>query len=125
MLQEREAEAEKIRLQIEAEGRAELKSAENEAKALHRLGQSYKDNQAVLKYELAMKRLDVAEELLQKAPRPIVVNTGGQGQENSALSTLILAEVLPNLLNKGSRNNGQNGRNETAVNPTPAPIISN
>jgi regulator of protease activity HflC (stomatin/prohibitin superfamily) len=47
MLQQREAEAEKIRLEIEAEGRAELKSAENEARALHRLGQSYKDNQAV------------------------------------------------------------------------------
>jgi regulator of protease activity HflC (stomatin/prohibitin superfamily) len=38
MLQKKEAEAEKIRLEIEAEGRAKLKSAENEAKALHRLG---------------------------------------------------------------------------------------
>ncbi|MEM7335381.1 MAG: SPFH domain-containing protein [Chloroflexota bacterium] len=115
MLQEREAEAEKVRLEIEAEGRAELKSAENEAKALHHLGQSYKDNQAVLQYELAMKRLDVAEELLMNAPRPVVVNTGGQGQDNSALSTLILAEVLPNILNKGGK---------TAVSSTQPPIIN-
>ncbi|MCP5095139.1 MAG: SPFH domain-containing protein [Chloroflexi bacterium] len=100
MLQEREAEAEKIRLNIEAKGRAELKSAENEARALHRLGQSYKDNQAVLQYELAMKRLDVAESLLMHAPRPVMVNSHGTGQENSALTTLILAEVLPDILNR-------------------------
>lgn len=115
MLQEREAEAQKIRQEIEAEGKAELKSAENEAKALQRLGKSYKDNQAVLQYELAMKRLDVAEELLQNAPRPIVVNTGGQGQDHSALSTLILAEMLPDVLGK---NKGRNGA-ETAVITSP------
>ncbi|KAA3664483.1 MAG: SPFH domain-containing protein, partial [Chloroflexi bacterium] len=102
MLQEREAAAEKIRLEIEAQGRAKLKSAENESRALHRLGKSYKDNQAVLQYELAMKRLEVAEELLLKAPRPIVVNSHGEGQENSALSTLILAEVLPKMMHRDS-----------------------
>lgn len=106
MLQEREAEAEKIRLEIEAEGRAELKSAENEAKALKRLGQSYKDNQAVLQYELAMKRLDVAEELLQHAPRPIVLNQSGTGQDSSVLSTLLMAELLPDMMKR----NGENGR---------------
>ena len=106
MLQEREAEAEKIRLEIEAQGSAELKSAENEAKALHRLGKSYKDNQAVLQYELAMKRLDVAEELLIKAPRPIVFNNSGSGQDGSALSTLLLAELLPRMVGQNDRENG-------------------
>ncbi len=105
MLQEREAEAEKIRLEIEAEGRAELKSAENEARALHRLGQSYKDNQAVLQYELAVKRLDVAEELLRSAPRPIIVNQSG-GDQNSALATLLLAQLLPETLRQANDNGG-------------------
>lgn len=98
MLQEVEADAEKIRLDIEASGRAELTSAENEAKSLHRLGQSYKDNQAVLQYELAIKRLSVAQSLMQDAPRPMVVNSSHSGQDNSALSTLILAEMLPNIM---------------------------
>lgn len=105
MLQEREAEAEKIRLEIEAEGRAELKSAENEARALHRLGQSYKDNQAVLQYELAVKRLDVAEELLRSAPRPIIVNQSG-GDQNSALATLLLAQLLPETLRQANDSGG-------------------
>jgi regulator of protease activity HflC (stomatin/prohibitin superfamily) len=125
MLQEREAEAEKIRLEIEAQGRAKLKSAENESRALHRLGQSYKDNQAVLQYELAMKRLEVAEELLLQAPRPIVVNSHGAGQENSALSTLILAEVLPKMMSRDAdkqvvlQQGGGNGRSTT---PSRQPI---
>jgi regulator of protease activity HflC (stomatin/prohibitin superfamily) len=105
MLQQREAEAEKIRLEIEAEGRAELKSAENEARALHRLGQSYKDNQAVLQYELAVKRLGVAEELLRSAPRPIIVNQSG-GDQNSALATLLLAQLLPETLRQASDSSG-------------------
>lgn len=103
MLQEREAEAEKIRLGIEAEGRAELKSAENEARALHRLGQSYKDNQAVLQYELAVKRLDVAEELLRSAPRPVIVNQSGGGEQNSALATLLMAQLLPDAMRQASK----------------------
>jgi regulator of protease activity HflC (stomatin/prohibitin superfamily) len=102
MLQEREAEAEKIRLGIEVEGRAELKSAENEARALHRLGQSYKDNQAVLQYELALKRLDVAEELLRSAPRPVIVNQSG-GEQNSALATLLMAQLLPDAMRQASK----------------------
>lgn len=100
MLQEREAEAEKIRLEIEAQGRATLKSAENEARALRRLGQSYKDNQAVLQYELALRRLAVAESLLHEAPRPIMVSGAAEGQDQSALSTLILAEVLPEIMGR-------------------------
>jgi regulator of protease activity HflC (stomatin/prohibitin superfamily) len=96
MLQEREAEAEKIRLDIEAKGRANLKSAENEARALVSLGKSYRDNQAVLHYELEMRGLQVGEELLQHAPRPILVNSRGEG--DSALSTLLLAQILPKLM---------------------------
>jgi regulator of protease activity HflC (stomatin/prohibitin superfamily) len=99
MLQEREAEAEKIRLEIEAIGRAQLKSAENEARALNWLGLSYKDNQALLQYELAGRRLRVAEHLILNAPRPVIVKQK-QGGENTALSTLILAQILPDLMSK-------------------------
>ena len=97
MLQERETEAEKIRLEIEAKGQATLKSAENEARALNRLGQSYKDNWAVLQYELALHRLQVAERLASEAPRPVLVHSDGNG-EQSALSTLMLAQMLPQML---------------------------
>jgi regulator of protease activity HflC (stomatin/prohibitin superfamily) len=96
MLQEREAEAEKIRLEIEAEGRAHLKSAENEARAMKSLGKSYQDNRAVLQYQLHMRGLQVAEELLQHAPRPVVVNS--RGEDGSALSTLLLAQILPDIM---------------------------
>lgn len=104
MLQEQETEAEKIRLEIEAAGRAELKSAENEARALVSLGQAYQDNQAVLKYQLEVQGLKVAEKLVQQAPRPLVVNTQADGG-SSALSTLVLAQILPDML-KESRENG-------------------
>jgi regulator of protease activity HflC (stomatin/prohibitin superfamily) len=96
MLQERETEAEKVRLEIEAGGRAELKAAENEAKALEHLGTSYRDNWAVLQYQLAQKRLEVAERLTRAAPRPILVHAPAGG-ESSALSTLLLAELLPRI----------------------------
>lgn len=96
MLQEMETDAQKIRLEIEAEGRAELKSAENQARALKHLGRSYKENRAVLKYELAQRRLSVAEKLMRSAPRPILVN--GDGEDRSALSTLLLARLLPTII---------------------------
>ncbi len=103
MLQEKEAEAEKIRLNIEAKGKAELKSAENQARALQRLGEAYKDNQAVLQYELEMERLAVAEELIRQAPRPMVVKTPSDGGGNSSpLTTLMLAQMLPNIINKNN-----------------------
>ena len=108
MLQRREAEAEKIRLEIEAEGRAKLKSAENEARALHRLGRSYKDNQAVLQYQLAVRKLEVAEHLVQEAPSPIVVNHSKQS-DDSALSTLLMANLLPEVMDEGRQ------REQTAV----------
>lgn len=96
MLQERETEAQKVRWEIEARGRAALHSSENEAKALRHLGKAYKDNRAVLQYELALRRLEVAERLAQHAPRPVVVQSAGGDQ--SALSTLMLARLLPTLL---------------------------
>jgi regulator of protease activity HflC (stomatin/prohibitin superfamily) len=104
MLQERETDAEKIRLEIEAKGQATLKAAENEAKALNRLGKAYKDNRAVLQYELALRRLEVAENLVNKAPRPVLVKS--EGGEQSALSTLILAQVLPGMM-RGDENGRQ------------------
>jgi regulator of protease activity HflC (stomatin/prohibitin superfamily) len=104
MLQERETDAEKIRLEIEAKGQATLKSAENEAKALNRLGKAYKDNRAVLQYELARRKLEVAEHLVNRAPRPLLVKS--EGGEQSALSTLILAQVLPNIM-RGEENGRQ------------------
>ncbi len=95
-LQERETEAERIRLGIEVRGRAALTAAENEAKAIQHLGTAYQDNRAVLEYELAVRRLQVAEQLARSAPRPVVVKSDRQDQ--SALSTLILAQLLPRLI---------------------------
>ena len=97
MLEEHETEAQRVRWEIEAKGRAELTSAENEAKGLRRLADSYRDNRAVLQYELARRRLDVGAKLAESAPRPIVVRTSGASGESSALSTLLLAQILPQL----------------------------
>jgi regulator of protease activity HflC (stomatin/prohibitin superfamily) len=105
MLQERELEAEKVRWDIEARGRGMLHAAENEARGLRALGESYRDNRAVLQYELAMRRLKVAETLASNAPRPILIN--GEAQENSLLSTLLLAHFLPGLSKDGERANGR------------------
>ena len=97
MLQEKETEAEKIRLDIEAAGKARLISAENEALSLQRLGESYRDNQAILQYELETTRLKVAEDLMKQAPRPLVVSSTGDAG-SSALNTLVLAQFLPEAL---------------------------
>jgi regulator of protease activity HflC (stomatin/prohibitin superfamily) len=99
MLQEKETQAQKIRWEVEAEGRARLKSAENEARALHHLGKSYRDNWAVLQYELAMRRLQVAEMLMHFAPRPVLVKS--EGSDQSAVSMLILAQLLQNMVPAG------------------------
>ena len=106
MLQEKETEAEKVRLQIEATGRAELKAAENEARALMSLGQSYQDNQAVLRYQLELRGLEVAEKLMESAPRPVLVNAQGDG-ETSVLTTLVVARIWPDILAKGQGNGDQ------------------
>jgi regulator of protease activity HflC (stomatin/prohibitin superfamily) len=95
-IQQKETEAQRVRWEIEAQGRSTLKEAENEARGLQHLGQAYQDNRAVLQYELARKRLKVAETLVRNAPRPVVVQ-GGEG-EQSALSTLVLAQLLPQLM---------------------------
>lgn len=103
LLQQQETEAQKVRLDIEAKGRATLKAAENEARALQHLGKSYRDNRAVLQYELALRRLDVAEKLVRNAPRPVLLDTGStQGGEQSALSTLLMAQLLPNIMSQGN-----------------------
>ncbi|GAA1707837.1 SPFH domain-containing protein [Nonomuraea bangladeshensis] len=106
MLEEQETEAQRVTWEIEARGRAELTAAENEAKALRRLAESYRDNRAVLQYELARRRLDVGARLAENAPQPLVVRTQ-QGQGDSALSTLLLAQLLPRL-------SGQNGHSPSA-----------
>ncbi|MGP3930551.1 SPFH domain-containing protein [Nonomuraea sp. KM88] len=110
MLEEQETEAQRVTWEIEARGRAELTAAENEAKALRRLAESYRDNRAVLQYELARKRLDVGAKLAENAPQPLVVRTQ-QGQSDSALSTLLLAQLLPRISGTGP---GQNGHTPSA-----------
>ncbi|MFI6905603.1 SPFH domain-containing protein [Nonomuraea sp. NPDC050394] len=102
MLEEQETEAQRVRWEIEARGRADLTAAENEAKALRRLAESYRDNRAVLQYELARRRLDVGAKLAESAPQPLVVRTAG-GQSDP-MSTLLLAQLLPRL--SGSHGNG-------------------
>ncbi|RVX39611.1 regulator of protease activity HflC (stomatin/prohibitin superfamily) [Nonomuraea polychroma] len=101
MLEEQETEAQRVTWEIEARGRADLTSAENEAKALRRLAESYRDNRAVLQYELARKRLDVGAKLAENAPQALVVRTQ-QGQSDSALSTLLLAQLLPRISGTGT-----------------------
>ncbi|MEO3862910.1 SPFH domain-containing protein [Acrocarpospora sp. B8E8] len=94
MLEEQETEAQRVRWEIEARGRAELTAAENEATALRRLAASYRDNRAVLRYELARRRLDVGAKLAENAPTPLVIRTSEGGDPASAL---LLAQLLPRL----------------------------
>ncbi|WP_156726015.1 SPFH domain-containing protein [Streptomyces apocyni] len=98
LLEEQETNAQRVRFEIETRGRSGLISAENEAKAQRRLAQAYRDNRAVLQYELARRRLDVGAELASKAPQPVVVRTdAGGGGDTSALSTLLAAQLLPRM----------------------------
>lgn len=97
MLEERETEAQKIRYEIETRARTNLVAAQGEAKAREQLATSYRDNRAVLGYELARRRLDVGARLAESAPRPVIVQTDGAGGDTSALSTLLLAQLLPQL----------------------------
>ncbi|RFU87576.1 SPFH domain-containing protein [Streptomyces triticagri] len=98
LLEEQETNAQRVRFEIETRGRSGLISAENEARAQRALAKAYRDNRAVLQYELARRRLDVGAELASKAPQPVVVRTdGGSGGDNSALSTLIAAQLLPRM----------------------------
>lgn len=95
LLEEQETNAQRVRFEIETRGRSGLMAAENEAKAQRRLAQAYRDNRAVLQYELALRRLEVGAELAGKAPRPVVVRTDGASGDTSALSTLLTAQLLP------------------------------
>ncbi len=97
MLEEQETEAQRVKYEIETRGRTELVAAQNEAKAQQRLAPAYRDNRAVLGYELARRRLDVGARLAQQAPTPVIVHTDGGGTDSSALSTLLLAQLLPRL----------------------------
>ncbi|MFI6577475.1 SPFH domain-containing protein [Nocardiopsis sp. NPDC050513] len=99
MLEEQETEAQRVRYEIETRGRADLVAAENEAKAQQRLATAYRDNRAVLEYELARRRLDVGAALAERAPRPVVVQTEAGSGDSSALSTLLTAQLLPQVLN--------------------------
>ncbi|MEW6637195.1 MAG: SPFH domain-containing protein [Actinomycetota bacterium] len=110
MLEEKETEAQRVRLEIETRGRAALTEAENEATALHHLGQAHRDNRAMVRYELARRRVEVGERLMRHAPRPVLVS--GEGGETSALSTLLLARLLPGFAT------GEDGR-EPAPTGTP------
>jgi regulator of protease activity HflC (stomatin/prohibitin superfamily) len=99
MLEEQETEAQRVRYEIETRGRSQLVAAENEAKAQQRLATAYRDNRAVLGYELARRRLDVGARLAQQAPMPVIVHTEGTG-DTSALSTLLMAQIIPQLGNR-------------------------
>ncbi|MEJ3749856.1 SPFH domain-containing protein [Actinomycetes bacterium KLBMP 9797] len=98
LLEEQETNAQRVRFEIETRGRSGLIAAENEARAQRRLAQAYRDNRAVLQYELALRRLEVGATLAGKAPKPVVVRTDGGG-DTSALSTLLTAQLLPQLRN--------------------------
>ncbi|ASU77365.1 SPFH domain-containing protein [Actinopolyspora erythraea] len=101
-LEEQETEAQRAQWEIEARGRATLTEAQNEAKSRQRLGQSYRDNRAVLHYELARRRLEVGAKLAERAPRPVIVRGGGG--EQSGLSTLLLSQLLPRLTSQAFTN---------------------
>ncbi|WP_444960803.1 SPFH domain-containing protein [Nocardiopsis sp. M1B1] len=104
MLEEQETEAQRVRYEIETRGRADLVAAENEAKAQERLATAYRDNRAVLEYELARRRLDVGATLAGRAPRPVVVQTEAGAGDGSALSTLLTAQLLPQVMDgRGTR----------------------
>ena len=59
----------------------------------------------MVRYELARRRVGVGERLMQRAPRPVLIR--GEGGEQSALSTLILARFLPQLTADGSTVSGE------------------
>ena len=102
MLEERETEAQKIRYEIETRARTNLVAAQGEAKAQEQLATAYRDNRAVLGYELARRRLDVGATLADDAPRPVIVHTDAGAGDSSALSTLLMAQLLPQLQSEAS-----------------------
>ncbi|MGC5240751.1 SPFH domain-containing protein [Streptomyces albogriseolus] len=109
LLERQETEAQRVRFEIETRGRSGLIAAENEARAQQALAKAYRDNRAVLQYELARRRLEVGSRLAGKAPRPVVVRTDG-GADTSALSTLVTAQLLPRLTSGDRVLNGRGVR---------------
>jgi regulator of protease activity HflC (stomatin/prohibitin superfamily) len=105
MLEERETEAQKIKYEIETRARTNLVAAQGEAKAQEQLATAYKDNRAVLEYELARRRLDVGAYLAESAPRPVIVHTDPNSGDSSALSTLLMAQLLPQIQTESPRTN--------------------
>lgn len=104
MLEERETEAQKVKYEIETRARTNLVAAQGEAKAREQLATAYRDNQAVLGYELALRRLEVGAQLADSAPRPVIVHTDADGGgDNSALSTLLMAQLIPQMSDKPRR----------------------
>ncbi len=99
MLEERETEAQRVTYEIETRARTNLVAAQGEAKAQEQLATAYRDNRAVLGYELARRRLDVGARLAQSAPRPVIVHTDEESGDTSALSTLLMAQLLPQIHN--------------------------
>src|SRR5699024_2243515 len=97
MLGERETEAQKVRYEIETRARTKLVAAQGEAKAQEQLATAYQDNRAVLGYVLARRTLEVGTTLAGSAPRPVVVHTDAASGDHSALSTLLLAQLLPQI----------------------------
>ncbi|MGY1439985.1 SPFH domain-containing protein [Streptomyces reniochalinae] len=118
LLEEQETEAQNVRFEIETRGRSGLIAAENEARAQRTLAQAYRDNRAVLQYELARRRLDVGAVLAGKAPQPVVLRTDGSaGSDTSALATLLAAQLLPGLHQLPS-----GGATEAAERPDPTAV---
>ncbi len=123
MLEEQETEAQRVKYEIETRGRTNLVAAQNEAKAQQRLATAYRDNRAVLGYELARRRLDVGAQLAERAPQPVIVRTDAGSGDQSALSTLLLSQLMPQIVNGGrSRQHDQetNGAHPAPVNPSGA-----
>src|SRR5699024_11614108 len=68
------------------------------------------DNRAVLGYELARRSLEVGTTLAGSAPRPVVVHTDATSGDHSALSTLLLAQSLPQIgAESGTPRTGSDG----------------
>jgi len=103
MLEERETEAQRVTYEIETRARTNLVAAQGEAKAQEQLATAYRDNRAVLGYELARRRLNVGAKLAENAPRPVIVHTDEHAGDTSALSTLLMAQLLPQLSQNGHR----------------------
>lgn len=123
MLEEQETEAQRVKYEIETRGRTNLVAAQNEAKAQQRLATAYRDNRAVLGYELARRRLDVGAQLAERAPQPVIVRTDAGSGDQSALSTLLLSQLMPQIVNGGrSRQHDRetNGAHPASVNPSGA-----